>query len=301
MGQRSKVLDTDGPTPKFLYAILKQLDLKSVRRIDWNKVASDLEISNGHAARMRYSRFRNQMEPSAHKTKKKSAKKQQKGDPSLGMNNLYPSSSAHLQFQPGFAVKIEESFDSKYPHSGYYQPPHLTQSGVPVEIEPGYHLNQSHLTQYGEPVKMKTLKTEFSPKLVKREPSQTNPDTQAFAESSDSDSWPQVISVNCPAYLPQMHYPHDVSHSMNPSIPPSMPSSSSTPFGPFYSPFRIPHDGMDNYGFQHPVFSNSHVKNWEQSVASKEVTPPNMKTNTPPVERKVKPEIVIEIDDFQTA
>lgn len=31
MGQRSKVLDTDGPTPKFLYAILKQLDLKSVR------------------------------------------------------------------------------------------------------------------------------------------------------------------------------------------------------------------------------------------------------------------------------
>ena len=30
MGQRSKVLDTDGPTPKFLYAIIKQLDLKIV-------------------------------------------------------------------------------------------------------------------------------------------------------------------------------------------------------------------------------------------------------------------------------
>ena len=30
MPQRGKVLDTDGPTPKFLYAMLKQLDLKSV-------------------------------------------------------------------------------------------------------------------------------------------------------------------------------------------------------------------------------------------------------------------------------
>lgn len=31
MGQRSKVLDTEGQTPKFLYAIIKQLDMKSVR------------------------------------------------------------------------------------------------------------------------------------------------------------------------------------------------------------------------------------------------------------------------------
>ncbi|KAL4889942.1 hypothetical protein BDV59DRAFT_204751 [Aspergillus ambiguus] len=57
--RRSKAMPTDGPTAKFLYAIIKQLDLKS---IDWNLVASQLEISNGHAARMRYSRFRQQME-----------------------------------------------------------------------------------------------------------------------------------------------------------------------------------------------------------------------------------------------
>jgi hypothetical protein len=30
MGQRSKVLDIEGPTPKFLYAIIKQLNLKDV-------------------------------------------------------------------------------------------------------------------------------------------------------------------------------------------------------------------------------------------------------------------------------
>ncbi|KAI9680342.1 MAG: hypothetical protein M1829_001228 [Trizodia sp. TS-e1964] len=44
---------------KFLYTILKQLDLKNV---DWPQVAADLEITNGHAARMRYSRFKATME-----------------------------------------------------------------------------------------------------------------------------------------------------------------------------------------------------------------------------------------------
>ncbi|KAK1143421.1 hypothetical protein N8T08_006749 [Aspergillus melleus] len=57
--RRSRAMPTDGPTVKFLYTIIKQLDLKA---IDWNVVASQLEISNGHAARMRYSRFRQQME-----------------------------------------------------------------------------------------------------------------------------------------------------------------------------------------------------------------------------------------------
>ncbi|KAH8698331.1 hypothetical protein BGW36DRAFT_357870 [Talaromyces proteolyticus] len=57
--RRSKTMPTEGHMTRFLYAILKQLDLKT---IDWSDVATDLEISNGHAARMRYSRFRQQME-----------------------------------------------------------------------------------------------------------------------------------------------------------------------------------------------------------------------------------------------
>ncbi|KAK2805117.1 hypothetical protein FQN50_006362 [Emmonsiellopsis sp. PD_5] len=57
--KRSKTMPADGQTAKFLYTILKQLDLKS---IDWNLVASQLEITNGHAARMRFSRFRQHME-----------------------------------------------------------------------------------------------------------------------------------------------------------------------------------------------------------------------------------------------
>ncbi|KAI9883815.1 MAG: hypothetical protein M1823_004399 [Watsoniomyces obsoletus] len=44
---------------KFLYTILKQLDMKS---IDWATVATQLGITNGHAARMRFSRFKQAME-----------------------------------------------------------------------------------------------------------------------------------------------------------------------------------------------------------------------------------------------
>jgi hypothetical protein len=70
-------MPTEGHMTKFLYSILKQLDLKPVSilstslrtfsvliwgQIDWSLVATELEISNGHAARMRYSRFKQQME-----------------------------------------------------------------------------------------------------------------------------------------------------------------------------------------------------------------------------------------------
>ncbi|KIW10836.1 hypothetical protein PV08_10135 [Exophiala spinifera] len=57
--RRTKNFALDGQTPMFLYSILKQLDLRS---IDWNLVAESLDISNGHAARMRYSRMRTQFE-----------------------------------------------------------------------------------------------------------------------------------------------------------------------------------------------------------------------------------------------
>ncbi|OJD15669.1 hypothetical protein AJ78_04087 [Emergomyces pasteurianus Ep9510] len=69
-------MPADGQTAKFLYTMLKQLDLKS---IDWNLVASQLEISNGHAARMRFSRFRQHMEgiSTTHRTKKPKVDKAQ--------------------------------------------------------------------------------------------------------------------------------------------------------------------------------------------------------------------------------
>ncbi|KAF7879881.1 uncharacterized protein EAF02_008051 [Botrytis sinoallii] len=56
-------MTNDGAINRLLYAILSQ---KCLKDIDWNKVAHDpilsQEITNGHAARMRYSRFKKQMD-----------------------------------------------------------------------------------------------------------------------------------------------------------------------------------------------------------------------------------------------
>ncbi|KFY54064.1 hypothetical protein V497_08011 [Pseudogymnoascus sp. VKM F-4516 (FW-969)] len=52
-------MPSEAQMAKFMYYIVKQLDVRSV---DWNLVASDMEITNGHAARMRFARFKNQME-----------------------------------------------------------------------------------------------------------------------------------------------------------------------------------------------------------------------------------------------
>ncbi|CAK7267510.1 hypothetical protein SEPCBS57363_002626 [Sporothrix epigloea] len=61
----STAINPDKAIARLLFAMLKQ---KSLKDIDWNLVACDPvlleEISNGHAARMRYSRFRSAVENS---------------------------------------------------------------------------------------------------------------------------------------------------------------------------------------------------------------------------------------------
>lgn len=91
-------MPTDGAISKFLYVIMKQLDLKSVscsskqglghythlvQQIDWQQVADQLDITNGHAARMRYSRFKQQMEgvPSATRKPRAAVPRQRKAKP----------------------------------------------------------------------------------------------------------------------------------------------------------------------------------------------------------------------------
>jgi hypothetical protein len=75
-------------------------------QIDWNKVASDLEISNGHAARMRYSRFKSQIDPSTPRGKKKNAKKGGKGD--LKGDLQTPQTMPHPPYsEPGVVPKLE--------------------------------------------------------------------------------------------------------------------------------------------------------------------------------------------------
>ena len=75
--RRTKNFATDPQTPMFLYSILKQLDLRS---INWNDVADALGISNGHAARMRYSRMKSQFEGLSNEPKPPRPKKENTGE-----------------------------------------------------------------------------------------------------------------------------------------------------------------------------------------------------------------------------
>lgn len=113
-------MPTDGPTAKFLYSIIKQLDLKSVSvsdfarlllivQIDWNLVASQLEISNGHAARMRYSRFKQQMEGTTSTPRGSRAKKNAKGEKGANAKGEMKQDATHptLKLEPDVMVKQE--------------------------------------------------------------------------------------------------------------------------------------------------------------------------------------------------
>ena len=94
----------------FLYTILKQLDL---RNIDWNAVADKLDISNGHAARMRYSRMKPQFEGVAaqtrtHKPKKeKSSSKPASKDKARGKRLLLEEEEERLHRQQIFEAESE--------------------------------------------------------------------------------------------------------------------------------------------------------------------------------------------------
>ncbi|CAF9928263.1 MAG: hypothetical protein GOMPHAMPRED_004637 [Gomphillus americanus] len=51
----------ESTTVKFLFAVIKQLETKA---INWQLVADEIKITNGHAARMRFSRLKAQVEGS---------------------------------------------------------------------------------------------------------------------------------------------------------------------------------------------------------------------------------------------
>ncbi|KAL8773787.1 MAG: hypothetical protein Q9194_004243 [Teloschistes cf. exilis] len=107
--RRNRTMPTDAACSKFLYTIMKQLDLKS---IDWNAVADELEITNGHAARMRYSRFKQQMEgivPQARKPR--TPKKKDTTDDA-------PKPKKRKREQQAQSQKEEASKDKTFPATG---------------------------------------------------------------------------------------------------------------------------------------------------------------------------------------
>lgn len=135
----------DTATTRLLYAILSQKCLKDVNflsalpispltpsQIDWNKVAHDpilsQEITNGHAARMRYSRFKKQMDgtstvrrPRALPSPSKSRVEKSTKSPRKVKERRPSDAGDHVKPEPAYAtpegtpdVKREHASESPY-------------------------------------------------------------------------------------------------------------------------------------------------------------------------------------------
>ncbi|WEW56381.1 hypothetical protein PRK78_001824 [Emydomyces testavorans] len=142
--KRSKTLPADGQTAKFLYTILKQLDLKS------------LDITNGHAARMRFSRFRQHMEgttstsktprPKKPKTEKPKSKKptfnELKGQPSAPVIKPEPvikaESGITSQIDPYLLAIPRNPAQTQFHAFSTVSPADLARPCPPPEIPIGY-------------------------------------------------------------------------------------------------------------------------------------------------------------------
>ncbi|KAJ5676080.1 hypothetical protein N7462_008977 [Penicillium macrosclerotiorum] len=230
MGQRSKVLDTDGPTPKFLYAIIKQLDLKT---IDWNRVATELGVSNGHAARMRYSRFRSQMDgPSPRSIKRKNAKKSGKGE-------------------KGEATPAKGKRSSSMMPS---VPPDLLPKAEPMELS----ISPSHFN--------------FNP-FVKYEPgSQPPTEPQPLSENTEG-SYPglsQMMPPHC-IHMPAQPFQYvssGIPFPLTSGSSPSMSLSSVSPFQSIYNPFHMPQEiSMQDFHSQLSASpSNTQACTWDATT-----------------------------------
>ncbi|KAL1854881.1 hypothetical protein Daus18300_011299 [Diaporthe australafricana] len=124
--------NNDNIMARFLFAILQQKNLKD---IDWNAVAHNpilaQEITNGHAARMRYSRFRNSLlniEPQRRnragvnksrvtKSKKETKAKNEKEQPIKSDPNASPHAQQDESRAPPPKVKDEALVKSEFQRS----------------------------------------------------------------------------------------------------------------------------------------------------------------------------------------
>ncbi|CAG7928631.1 unnamed protein product [Penicillium olsonii] len=196
MSQRQKVLDTESTTAKFLYAIIKQTDLKS---IDWNRVASDLQVSNGHAARMRYSRFRQQMEGTLAPRAKRKPKKAKVMDPPTNLQT-------DLSTNPSLMVPPVPAVNSTFPGNPFIKPEPGTQSNS----APGHMLYGSQSMQGNTMPGQQRFPLDYCSMQFQQAV------TMQPGASSSSDTVPSSSMNTYPIEAMQTNYPY---------LPPGMPSS----------------------------------------------------------------------------
>ena len=135
--RKTKPFTPDAQSTRFLYLILKQLDLKSV---NWQEVADNIGIKNGHAARMRWSRFKQHAEdipsqPKTPKPKKTDAEKNGKRDlENAGDLMKADDDRNEKRVKLGHGLSMPHSFS---PYSGFPLPPYSMPAPIPGPMSMG--------------------------------------------------------------------------------------------------------------------------------------------------------------------
>ncbi|KAF5874267.1 uncharacterized protein Bfra_004274 [Botrytis fragariae] len=174
-------MTNDGAINRLLYAILSQ---KCLKDIDWNKVAHDpilsQEITNGHAARMRYSRFKKQMDNAtsspvhARKTatprrsrieKKKSAKREPKlknqkdilDSANLPFHLKYESQNAHTPLYMNIS-DMETNHSNSFPILEVAK----REPAIPITPQSKMKTEPDFYISFSTPAESSCLETPFS-------------------------------------------------------------------------------------------------------------------------------------------
>ncbi|KAF8856286.1 hypothetical protein BDZ45DRAFT_691913 [Acephala macrosclerotiorum] len=198
-------MPSDTAITELLYAILKQ---KCLKDIDWNKVAADPilsePITNGHAARMRYSRFKKQMDGNA---------------PTRRPRNGTSSSSTpkRSRVEKNESPKKMKRGSASHPHShSNIKLEHAGNESREGTVESGYGMEMG---MSGEMVRVKKEKESKSRLLAQTEES---PYTNA-SDPISSNGMLMTPLPSTPTYTPR--YCIEKSPSPNPSPSnPSLPS-----------------------------------------------------------------------------
>ncbi|KAL2018649.1 hypothetical protein VTK56DRAFT_552 [Thermocarpiscus australiensis] len=209
--------NNDNAMARFLFAILQQ---KCLKDIDWNKVAHNpilaQEITNGHAARMRYSRFRAAMlglEPqrrnrtSANKSRVSKKKKEdsvkpkkEEGDSSSGDGKVKIENTTDTK---ATTVKSERrSVTTQQPPAPSQPPAPMTRPEMMMKTEPGL----AHYSHHTQPL------VSASPR-IKQERIPINPPVTEASASASAFSIAAPITPN-PSSTPTA-YGNDVHSRMH--------------------------------------------------------------------------------------
>ncbi|KAL4943888.1 hypothetical protein BDV06DRAFT_220847 [Aspergillus oleicola] len=156
--RRNKTMPTDSDSSRFFYAIIKQLDLK---RVNWKLVASQNGISNAHAARMRFHRFRNEIENIKPRKRKQTASNTQ---PKKSKSPLKQVPGRKILPKPSSPIENETfASDDFYEPKNISPPTKIEHPRESIEPSPDFEIEQP----YVQPVPRLSDMALYAPPMVR--------------------------------------------------------------------------------------------------------------------------------------